>query len=380
MKIVFTFIVVLLPLHSRAAPPEAPEVRVARDLLALPEEKLNIGEAALKLGATVDGDTDLAEGLRIVDALATRVQVLVSNRTDADYRIRATNQVLFRVAGYTYDKEDPLGARLDASSLWRLLRTKKGNCVSLPILWYAVAERLGYPVKMVEAPQHFFLRYESGDDRSNIEATSNGAEASDERIVRELSVTPKALKTGAMMRSLTKRELLGALIAETAARQLRDWNIGLGAQLSELALKAYPNSIAAHWNLAIAYNHRASMRNALRTPGEVDVPGGKVQAKEDTRAALAHAEEATRLGAPAPLTRDYWTRVSSIGGTEVGGTRPTPKPFDVASLLRPGGQSIQLTLDAPPALLESARRDPGSCMRICANLCGPSPGNRCANF
>jgi hypothetical protein len=127
-------VLLLLP-PSAEAGPEAPEVRVAKELLALPEDKLNIGEAALRLSALVDSETNVAEGQRLIGLLASQVRALVGTRTDPDYRIRAVNEVLLRRAGLGYDKVDPLGMSLDSSSLWKLLATKKGNCVSLPVLW-----------------------------------------------------------------------------------------------------------------------------------------------------------------------------------------------------------------------------------------------------
>jgi hypothetical protein len=238
-----------------------------------------------------------------------------------------------------------------------------------------VAEQLGYPVSAVEAPAHLFLRYDDGRYRSNIEATSGGGELSDEQIARVLEVTPEALRSGSMMRSLSKRELLGVLIAETAVRLLREWNVGLAIQLSEMALKVHPRSIAAHWNLAVALNHRAAMRASLRVPGEKEERGGGPRVKADAKAALTHAREDTPRCACA-ARKDYWKRVSSLGGTEVGGVKPAPRPFDVASLLRPGGQAIHLVVEPPPGLLGDMMQDPRTCFRACGEMFGPSkPGS-----
>lgn len=41
---------------------------------------------------------------------------------------------------------------------------------------------------------------------------------------------------------------------------------------------------------------------------------------------------------------------------------------------------VQFVVDAPPTLFQSTRGDPGSCLPVCSNLCGPGPGNRCADF
>ncbi|MBU8900366.1 transglutaminase-like domain-containing protein [Corallococcus sp. M34] len=369
----------LLPFRSVAAE-EPPMVRTVKELLALPEDRLNIGDAALLLGALMDPDTDVTEGRRRIELLSGQVRSLVGGRTDPDYRIRAVNQILYRESRFAYDKDDPLGARLDASSLWRLLSTKKGNCVSLPVLWYAVAERLGYPVAMVEAPHHFFLRYQEGQYQSNIEATSGGGEASDEKIILDLEISQEAVSSGAMMRSLSKRELLGALIAEVAARLMNDWNIGLAARLSEQALTAHPRSMAANWNLAMVYNYEAAIGSSVRTPGEKAASHKNPRVMEAARRALNYAQAATRLGAPGPLAPDYWKKVSTLGGTEMAAKKPSPRPFNVSTLFAPGGKPIQFALAVDPGIFERASRHPGNVLRVCSALCGPAPGNRCADF
>lgn len=50
-----------------------------------------------------------------------------------------------------------------------------GTCSSIPILIVAIAQRLGYPIKLVCNSNHFFARWDDGKDRFNIEATMLGA-------------------------------------------------------------------------------------------------------------------------------------------------------------------------------------------------------------
>ncbi len=49
-----------------------------------------------------------------------------------------------------------------------------GTCVSLPVLYTAVARRLGYPVRLALTNAHVFCRWDSPADRFNIEATNQG--------------------------------------------------------------------------------------------------------------------------------------------------------------------------------------------------------------
>jgi len=49
-----------------------------------------------------------------------------------------------------------------------------GTCVSMPVIYTAVARRLGYPVKLVLTKAHVFCRWDAPGDRINIEGSSRG--------------------------------------------------------------------------------------------------------------------------------------------------------------------------------------------------------------
>jgi len=49
-----------------------------------------------------------------------------------------------------------------------------GTCVTMPVMYVAVARRLGYPVKLVLTKAHVFCRWDAPGERFNIEATNQG--------------------------------------------------------------------------------------------------------------------------------------------------------------------------------------------------------------
>jgi len=65
----------------------------------------------------------------------------------------------------------------DASDVFiqGLLSDKKlGTCSSMPVLYTAVARRLGYPVFLVAAKGHLFCRWDGAGERMNFEGTGQG--------------------------------------------------------------------------------------------------------------------------------------------------------------------------------------------------------------
>jgi hypothetical protein len=94
-----------------------------------------------------------------------------------------------------------------------LLRTRRGSCVSMPLIYLVVGQRLGFPVHLVAIGKHYFIRWEESDYHMNIEPT----------IVQKIAMTPDDsvyLDTegmthdqvrGSDLRNLTNREIVGQL-------------------------------------------------------------------------------------------------------------------------------------------------------------------------
>ena len=367
-----------LALPASAAEPVSAPIRLVRELLRVPESELNIGDAALRLSTLVDADADLAEGRARLDGLAKRVAVLVGGRTDPDFRIRAINTVLFREGEYGFDKSDMMGVKPENATLWGLLSRRKGNCVSLPLLWFAVAERLKYPVFAVGAPQHFFLRYDDGSFRQNIEATSGGGSPSDDRIVHELEVPEAAIKSGAMMRSLSKRQFLLELISNAAALELAARNLGTAEAWLTAVVEADSRNLGAHYNLALLLSAQAALATSVKANSPTTEKALLARQEALAAAALSHAKIATSLGAVAPMTEAYWLKVSRVAGTEAGGLKDPPKPFDLAKLLQPGGRPVTVNVTAQYAAPPFP--DDQNWRRKCSQACGPPPGNLCSEL
>lgn len=50
-----------------------------------------------------------------------------------------------------------------------LLRTRRGSCVSMPLIYLVIGRRLGFPVYLVAIGRHYFIRWEEPGFRLNIE-------------------------------------------------------------------------------------------------------------------------------------------------------------------------------------------------------------------
>jgi tetratricopeptide (TPR) repeat protein len=87
----------------------------------------------------------------------------------------------------------------------------------MPMLYMAFAQRLGYPVYGVVVPDHTFVRFVDPRLRAqNIELTAEAGHEPDEGYAYRLNVSERAIKSGAYLRTLSRRQYLGVLIQQNA--------------------------------------------------------------------------------------------------------------------------------------------------------------------
>jgi len=111
-----------------------------------------------------------------LDDIAREIREMLKRRKlGADFRaIPIMNEYLFDTLGFKSISE-----ATDPNSLFlhTVIDKKEGYCLSLSILYLSIGERLGLPLHGVVVPGHFFVRYDDGRVRFNIETTSNGGSA-----------------------------------------------------------------------------------------------------------------------------------------------------------------------------------------------------------
>ena len=196
--------------------------KAVENLIALPEDKIDIGFAALTLAKDIYPDLDIPVYSAKIDTLAERVRTYVGDSTDTRRRSGALNQVIYTEDGYGYDSTTVRQGSNTPDYLNHLLDTKVGNCTSLPTLYMAVAERLGYPIYPVSAPAHSFLRYVEPDGSYlNMEPTNRAVLHPDEMYVKDFAIGETGLASGAYMKTMTRREFMGVLMANLGLDHLK---------------------------------------------------------------------------------------------------------------------------------------------------------------
>ncbi|HOC58153.1 MAG TPA: hypothetical protein PKI20_21220 [Verrucomicrobiota bacterium] len=90
-----------------------------------------------------------------------------------------------------------------------------GTCSAMPVLYVAIGRRLGYPLKLVTTKAHLFLRWDSPNERFDMEATGRGMNRYDDEHFKQwpFPVTEDEIKADGYLKSLTPAEELAVFLS-----------------------------------------------------------------------------------------------------------------------------------------------------------------------
>jgi len=256
----------------RQRPPivETPAIKLLRKLAATPEASFDIAAARLELEKVVVPSVDVPASLKKIDQMAQTIRSMVGPSAPSRARLSALRHFLYDSGSWNdnnpfhYNLHDPNGSTFEDMLLSRYIRNHMGNCVSMPILFVALSDRLGLHATLSTAPNHIFVKY--FDDVTgktfNLETTSGAHPARDEWIRQNMSMSDQAITNGVYLKALSKKEevaLLAEIVIEydtkRSQRYQEAWDI------ADTIRPLYPNDttailtpqMAAAWMLHTEY-------------------------------------------------------------------------------------------------------------------------------
>ena len=139
-----------------------------------------------------------------------------------------------------------------------------GSCVSLPVLTVAIARWLGYPLHLVCAKAHYFVRWdESGGERFNVECAGRGFGSYSDEHYRNWPhvITDQEVRQGYFLRNATRHEELGLFLNERGNCLLDHLRFGEALEAYYHAHQAAPRDpcIRTNWIVA-SVMHRAILQ------------------------------------------------------------------------------------------------------------------------
>lgn len=106
-----------------------------------------------------------------IDRLVADAKIDFEEQLTSFEKIRHINKVLFDVHGFEGNNENYYAP--ENSFISDVLQTKKGNAISLSMIYMLVANKLGVPLKGVNLPKHFILGYEFNQQNEELSSTLN---------------------------------------------------------------------------------------------------------------------------------------------------------------------------------------------------------------
>lgn len=149
---------------------------------------------------------------------------------------------------YTYDFDDLMGDN-DWTKMFvtKLLRTKSGNCNSLPYLYKILNDELGSKVYLALGPNHLYIKHKDNDNHwVNVELT-NGSFPTDAWVISSLSINTDAIKSEIYMKPLTQKESVALCLFDLA--EAYKFQYGLDdfvLQLCNTLIANFPKCIMAY--------------------------------------------------------------------------------------------------------------------------------------
>lgn len=218
------------------------------------ENDIDIGLWALVIAKEFDNSIDIPKYLSSLDSSVAEVRRMLASRTSDKDKFGAVGMFIYEDGvwngnhRFDYDLDDPTGANLRNQLLSTYLDTRKGNCVSMPTLFYALTQRLdpSFPVCGVAIPLHFFCRVKDRQtgDVWNFE-TTNGHTARNIWYIEQHNIPQKAIDSGIYMRELSRKEFLAGLMQVLIAKHREKKEFQIALKYTELVLKLNPKDIVA---------------------------------------------------------------------------------------------------------------------------------------
>lgn len=252
---------------------------IVSSVLSAPEQALSYERAKLVFDGIIAPEADDAAVTSEVDQLAAAATRIAANGNDID-KLKAVRQVIYEGGTwngnrpFTYDHSDPYGMDLNNKLLSTYLETRKGNCVSMPILHLIVAERLGLNVSLSTAPLHVFVRYTNPSNGRSlaIEATSGGNPAREVWYHEHMGVTARQVESGIYLGVLTKRETIAVMASTVTEWLMSQGRYQEAIEVADVILEYYPKDIHAVLSRGSAYGELMRTEFIGRFPTPAAIP------------------------------------------------------------------------------------------------------------
>jgi hypothetical protein len=95
-----------------------------------------------------------------------------------------------------------------------LMKTNKGNCMSLPFLYKIIANEIGAEAYISTAPMHFFIKIKDNDGNWFNHEVTAGSFSRTSFLIESFGITDRAIQSGLYLKPLSELESIGVLLEQ----------------------------------------------------------------------------------------------------------------------------------------------------------------------
>jgi hypothetical protein len=215
-------------------------------IIELEEKKIDVIESKLKLEQISSENINIESILKKIEEMVQKIIILSDGRPQP-YHIDtflnkkgSWNDYLT----YSYDHQNA-----ENGSLHKYIETKKGNCVSMPLLFYAIAKRLNFDVYITRGPGHSLIKLKDSEGNfHNIETTSGLWMAPDSYFANKLGISETEIKNKIYLEPMTNKQTICNFANAYVVKLFRNEKRKDALYLSKVIERNCPNDITNRIN------------------------------------------------------------------------------------------------------------------------------------
>jgi regulator of sirC expression with transglutaminase-like and TPR domain len=242
------------------------QVQRFREIVAGPDEKINLAEAALLIAAEEYPGLDIARYLDRLDTMAATLQQRLRPDISAADRIVQLNHFLYEELGFHGNSGDYYDPR--NSFLNDVLERKTGIPLTLAIVYLEVGRRLGLPLQGVAFPGHFLVKCVLREGTVVLDPFSRGASLGIDELRQRMrnidnTAEPSRSVIAGMLTGASNREMLLRLLRNLKSiyTERKAWQKALAA--SDHIICVTPDFAEEYRDRGMFYHKLECFRAAL---------------------------------------------------------------------------------------------------------------------
>ena len=263
----FLFAYALLPIIVHSNPLDKQSIE--SQLLQIQQDsntKPDLLETLLMVSKHWQPSLNLALLREEIETLTFLAKQKLTRQHNPEDIIKILRTLIHDTGRYEYTEEvDENGVPVNSEELFLhgLLKTHKGYCMNLSLLYLILGQKLELPLHGVALPNHFFVRYEQEGVRINIETTERGVSYPDSFYEQRFR-TQSYNQSHYFLKNLDGRQTLGAYFSNIGMIYYQSKKQERALFYMNLSTSINPNSIDAQNNLANIYSELKKPHDAIK--------------------------------------------------------------------------------------------------------------------